>query len=959
MHSEFPIVPLLILSLGLATCGGSRVGRTPAQEGPTRTDDRFSDLRAEPPRTAVELARDPGRSTRAMGVSVTPGPAPGTTAPPAPALLPAAGVEAGAPELTPADIVAVIEVHLPGRTTPNAPLLARACLPLPNDFELPEGQPGQVAMTPLAFGAPDGRLVPCQIEVVTRGPSGRAEVIELLAPIELPAFTPNDNAWQASQYLRLPVHRGRFELPEPQPAHADVSDWLAGGPAALRAHDVHGNLYIGELLQPLRITVRAAGPYVRRLDLVTVMRPVVGNKSPTVLPHLFGVHAHVTIVAGDPRVALDLRIHAGLTSGAAEDGADDTPVGGIWFQQLELDLPPHWTSEAQFPDSAFGTERIESGRTRRTLVAPLAQGHLHCMPPAGQMQRRLVLRPRDARNGHPAWDGLGFPVPGPAESGLNREGWWSWSSETTACYLPQRVELPGWLRVVGGEDIGLDSWRNRSVERLASWARLVRAGSADGKQVFAAAMGWCHPLGTPLEGTTDAAAATLVAGLEAVTLRERAELERLALEHQLDVARHPVAMWLPDGRPAGLAAWRSPDGTLPFVFDTSSHPQPPELRLPAEGGHAPAAHLEAGRSGAVRPPYDTGTAFDSSGMVPTDSTDVVAWRAHPGEGLAPFLKRAEALAWLANDRLAIEDLRLEAERFRLMVHDAPRTLEIGAHDTRANAPAASASGERSLSLLDLESIAERRPHCGLPIDRRHALGLDAVVAAYALAEDSWREEFSPWLNRLTDTLLLGAMPNGLIARGPAGGLLGGHFDVARADDVAWLLHARRVLVEGVYRGVDAGRAAALERSFFRGVEYLCFGPPIQRIEDRQFRGRLLTGPAAVFAVAPLGPGGSESTLPPYSHDERWGEGFLPKGGRSEDAVALTYVFELLAYAEQWARAAGRPDAERYTSRALALGVGATRLAEVWTRMAQEDADAGVDSTANRASFLARTEGSAP
>lgn len=957
---------------GLFGCGETRSRALPApsQAGTTASEgvdgkpvDRFADLRArsgEMPDVAAaeprgrrtaprpDVRADSGRLTAPAATTATDAPG-ATDRTDEPGAAPVA--EAGPGQAAPGDdarfgeSVAVVEVVLPV----DQRAFVRCCLPVPDGFTLPVGD-AAAALTPLALRTPDGVLVPCQVEVLMRGPAGQIEVVELIAPVTVardsvprstlqgPGKRRSDPEAAASggedsglsARVALPVHLGEFPLPSARGLDANVEAWLAGGPCVVRTHDVLGNEYRGDLLRPLGGGLGARGPYLRRIEAATVMRPVDADPATGALPHLFGLHGYFALFEGDPRVALDLRVHAGVTSGIAPDTSDDVPVGGIWFDQLDLELPAAWTCDAQFPDSYFGEERIEEGRSRRAFVAHLPGSVVHFMPPSGQFQRRLVLRTRDARGGHPAWEALGFPVEG--------AGRWSWHAAETARYFPQRVALPTWAALDGARPGGLTGLRAHLVAARDALKTLMRNGSADGRRVHTPAMGWCHPWYYAYEGVTSGDEIGFVDGHLAAAARERAHLEWIAMVHQMNVARQPVALWLKDGRPAGLEAWCDATGRLSIEFYTNANMQPPELRLPCRGGAAPGAHLADVERQSRRPPYDLGEPFKLRGNVPRVDSVVTTWMPHDGQHMVRFTKYAKALVWLAADRLAMGDVRLEAERFRMMVHDAkPFTEQWG------------------MSLWHLEGAAQARPHTGLTINRDHAWGIDSVVSTYGFSDDAWRARFRPWCERFTDVLLAGAMPNGIIQRFHHEQILGGRFDAAMSYQLAFLLHARRVLVEGVFRGVDEARAEGLCASFFAAVEYLYWGPPFQRVEDRWAPGHLSAGPTAQFAVAPRTAEGGESQELPYCFEERWGPGYLPPEGRVPDLVETYYPWDILTYADEWAREAGRSDAGRYLERALILGESvATHGARV-ERMRLADGRTDLLTSGNHAAYLARVQ----
>ncbi|MEZ6013506.1 MAG: hypothetical protein R3F49_00200 [Planctomycetota bacterium] len=952
----------LAVGVGLAVaCGSSRPAAPRASEAATSAGnepDRFADLRGAAPVLPDGLllrapaAQDAGRpaptvsgSTAGTGAGSGAGSGAGAATAAGPGSGRAAGTDAasaGRPVAAlDADVVAHVVVDLPL----ERPVHVRACVPVPAGFELPVERALVPMATSLALEAPDGTLVPCQIEVVTRGPSGAPEVIEVIAPLFASARAVGAPSGATHARTTLALRRGAFELPTNLGLDEAVAALFANGPCALTARDALGNEYRADLLQPVAREVTSRGPYLRRIRAAAVMRYVpderalesnsaiydarIADAARQALPHLFGVHAHFSLLAGDPRISLDLRVHAGLTSGAATDTDDDSPVGAIWFRALDVELPATWTTDAQFPDPAFGRERVEDGRSRRPLVQALEQNYHHFVPPSAQFVRRVVLRPRDADGGAPMWEGLGLVAPDTER--------WSWGSAATARYFPQRATLPSWEALDGARPGGAGALRAWLVARRDALAATVRTGLADGNRVRRGALGWFHPWFYSYQGATGGADITLVEGHLGAAVAERADVEWLALVHQMNVCRQPVAQWLADGRPAGVEAWVDADGRVPFEFYMDARNEPPELRLPALGGFAPAAHLAAIAQHGRRPVSDQGEPFARGGAIPGDDSAIVAWMAHDAQHLVRFTKNAKALAWLAADRLAIDDLRMEAERFRLMVHGA------------------TPPGPRGATLSHLEGRAAQQPHTGLPIDRAHAWGIDAAAAAYALSDDGFRVRFLPWLERYTDVLLAGLMPNGLVMRIHYKGVLDGRFDAAQSYQIAFLLQARRALVESVFRGVDAARTKALQESFLAGVDYLYFGPPFQRVIDRWSKGERVAGPSSQFAVAPRAADGGESDLLPYCYAERWGPDFLPEGGRVPDSIDTTYPWDVLTYAEAWARELGRAAPERYLERTLALGRQAASPAELVQRMRLEDGRSDLSASGNRAAFLARIQ----
>ena len=141
----------------------------------------------------------------------------------------------------------------------------------------------------------------------------------------------------------------------------------------------------------------------------------------------------------------------------------------------------------------------------------------------------------------------------------------------------------------------------------------------------------------------------------------------------------------------------------------------------------------------------------------------------------------------------------------------------------------------------------------------------------------------------------------------------------------------------------------------RTADYLYFGPPFQRGPNRWNPGSQVAGPTFQFAVAPVAPAGGPTPDIPFSDEARWGKGYLPPDGRIPDLVETAYAYEILTYAEDWARELGRPDAERYFARALDLDQSSSSHAARAQAMRREDAQVDLAASGNRAAYLARTQ----
>jgi hypothetical protein len=180
----------------------------------------------------------------------------------------------------------------------------------------------------------------------------------------------------------------------------------------------------------------------------------------------------------------------------------------------------------------------------------------------------------------------------------------------------------------------------------------------------------------------------------------------------------------------------------------------------------------------LRPPYDQGTPYQKEGALPYDGA-ILSWWPHDDQHLVRYTKNLKALVWAANDSMAKDDLRLSAELFHLMFHEGPHV------------PAEWSPG---VTLQVYETIAAKSPHGGLPMGREHAWGIDAMCAAYSLADDAWRARPRPWFDRVLKLMVDASMPSGLLQRVVNERVLGNtRYCVAQTFEAFFLVHAMRCM----------------------------------------------------------------------------------------------------------------------------------------------------------------------
>jgi hypothetical protein len=321
------------------------------------------------------------------------------------------------------------------------------------------------------------------------------------------------------------------------------------------------------------------------------------------------------------------------------------------------------------------------------------------------------------------------------------------------------------------------------------------------------------------------------------------------------------------------------------------------MRLPCEKGAPASEQVRVVVEKGFRPPYDLGDPFEPDGAVPDREDCLLAWRPHDDEHYVRYTKQPKALVWLTNDSMAKDDLILAAELFHLSRQETPR---------------ADSASPRALETL--ERAAREHPHQGLAVGREDAWGIDAMCAAYSVADPEWRKRNAPWFGRIASVLVDGAMPSGLVQRCVDDQLFGHtRYAATQTFESLFLVHAMRCMNESVFRGVDDGKREALERVAVQGVDYLFFGPPWARVANnwQPYPANptlFLQGPRQAVAVAM----NDDYKTPPFCAQQ---PNYLPPDALSLGVewyhpwAALSYAQEITdAWSASTASAASKPTA---------------------------------------------------
>jgi len=746
------------------------------------------------------------------------------------AVLCAAAPLSAATSRDPGDIVGVLEVVVPAQES----FTLRATMPVPKSTFRGGG------VLPLSVVGSGRVPVPTQIEVVSRYPGDEwgADVIEILAQVERPdGLATGERA--RFFVIEDPHGRGDF-LPTP-----DVQSLLAVPQSlVLRTRDVFGNEYTADLWRDVRdgspeARVLRDGSIARQVATHEILLPVetVSGGSGT-MPHMMGVHAYVTQWAGEDFVSLDLHVHNGMSGHDKVIEIDDA-LNSIYWDSLDLEVPEGWRVEQAYPSPTLGAGVDGAGRHVRSLVAAQAGGKLHVMPRQSQFWRRLVVY----KNGSHSRALTALQERGLAfcRDGRRRDGtrFYSWFNPRTARYFPQNERLPHL------EHLDLDFLRGRLAGEFLQFSGIVETGeSMDTFPIYNPVMGWAHPWGTRYGGMTGATEIEVVDGVMAAGSAEPLGYRLAQVVARMYVDRQPTALYNKDGRPTTVADWlvHGPSfDYVPMIFFLTPI-------LPASDpfgfGDAPTFQTIAVERDRRGPDYETELGY----YQPIDLQHYVR-----------YTRNLKVLAWLGNDALAKDELRMAAELFRLSYHEY------------YNSPGGYLQGSGMLAgLLYVGSY----PGWGLPTGRGNAWGMDAALAAYALGADELRTRYFPWFQSMAQLVTAGQSTcTGVIMSSPSNRTAEGQFRIMQSFSTAFLENAYYGMRTTVFEGTDPGSKGDLE-DVLRASTYANVSPLLWRHAP--------AGPVNWLAMGPYA-----LQRPPYC-------GPPPPGGE-DVGVDGTHTWASLAY----------------------------------------------------------------
>jgi len=655
-------------------------------------------------------------------------------------------------------------------------LFLRATLPVP-----PYTYPREAGIDLFSFVSPTGEPFPAQTEIVTRhaDPEQGADVVEVLARVRVPAGTaPGERLPFAIVWDRHP--RTPLEL-------APAVEGLLATPGSLTAgtRDVFGHVYGADLLEAVRLSSPSLrtfrdGSHVRQVrahELLLPHSPVAGPQG--TLPHLMGIHAYVTLYDEEEFLGLDLRVHNGA-SGLSPFTPLDDPLNDVYFDELRLQLPAGWRVLSAFRDPYLGDPVVEGSRVGWPIVKPLEGGDLHLMTAQAQFERRLIVCRDDPETIARARavlleEGLAFVRRVGAGSGGEK---WSWWSRETPGYFPQRLRLPdlGFL--------GDDAFVRAELEsRLDAHLAALTSGELGPWPIVQEVMGWCHPWGPAFGAMHGGSEIFLFDGLRTASSASRAGYRLHQLTQRMYVCRQPVALYEADGEETRVEHWVRTEPDVATYLPVWIFLRPILFLGDPHGfGSAPTFQQEA----VVR-----------EGREPYYAELLREYQPIDIQHLVRLSRSAKTLAWLGNDALAKDQLRMHAELLRLSYSELPQKIDGSAIVTGMCADEKHVAGH---------------PRQGLGVDRGEGWLLDAVAAAYRLADPAWRAEVYPWLGEVVELFAAGQEEcSGVLGSVPNDSWFDAQYRCRQSISAAILEHGLQGLRASVFEGRDDPRRELLDQ----------------------------------------------------------------------------------------------------------------------------------------------------
>ncbi len=698
-----------------------------------------------------------------------------------------------APPVADGATVTFLETSAPAITD----FILRGTFPVP-----PRTFPRSDGKDPFTMLDYDGTPLATQTELVSRYPDDDdgADVVEVLARVRRdPAVAPGTRV--RYEVLQAP------SAPLPPPGNPDLSDLddtlnvpanvraLLADPTGIEiaAYDCFGNKYVCQPMSGGNFKLMRRGRVQTELRIYQTMVPEPAVAGPAgTLPHFFGVHSYLSTFSGQEIVGLDLRFNNGHCGRDQTSNLDD-PLDKVYFERIEIALPPDWILMQDFEDPFFGDTRYEPERWVHDLVEPNGDGKMHVLRWQGQFHRRLMIA-SDAHSGiaRSYLNGVGHAFCVRGTDPIFGHQLWSWWNRGTARYFPQKTQLPSLDHVLGTLRAQISS------EHDALEAHLVN-GTGDGNYpVQEGVHGWSHPFGVSYGGMTGGAEIFCYDGVGAAAAGATRGYRLYTAIHRMHTDRMPSAFYERSGEPTSVESWLVSDSYVPFYHFLvpqfgGNFPDPFGL------GNAPRFQINFVQNQFLKPYYEgLHLSFDP----------------HDFQHFIRYTRSAKALVWLGNDSLAKDDLRMQAENFHLSFHPYRNDSHGGVQT----------SGMRAM-----KGYVAAYPGNGCPFGRGEAWGTDCAVAAYATADPLWRARKRPWFGQIAELLLAGqGQCNGFIQALVSQKAVGGKYRARQQIEQSITENMLQGLRESVFRGVDPAHSemvrAVLIESLYAFISEMAWFP---------------------------------------------------------------------------------------------------------------------------------------
>jgi len=737
------------------------------------------------------------------------------------------------------DVVGQIELASPGVDD----FFLRGTLPLPPGLYMPGS-----STSPFSIRDRDGHVSDVQVEVVSRypNPDDGADVVELLAEVSRPAGVTSGNRIVYDVLWRTST-AGAHTLDSGVQNILDTPDSIV-----LRTKDVFGHSYEADLLADLRtnntndLRVFRDGGIARQVRTHENLEPTtVVHGSTGTLPHLMGVHSYVTTWKDSAFLQIDLRVHNGHQG---KDGStqDDDPMGKVYFDSLELVVPDNWSVIQAFETPTFGEKYNEGATDVFPLVTPIAGGDLHVMHQQNHFHRRLVLCNTGWRQRAKTVleeDNLGMCRDGVNENAFRYLSWWN---PVSGRYWAQNLALP-----TLGHYQSPQASRDQLAGDYAGFYNALTNGNAGPWPVTYAAQGWAHPWGPHSGGFQGGAEIYFWDGVRTAWGSSNKGYRLFQMTHRMYTERHPTALYDRYGDPYNPESWvyQSPNGpVLPnWMFMI------PWLVLGDPHGFTTAPTFQS-------------DAVASQGRKPSYEANLAQFQFVDAEHLIRYTRAPKVLAWLGNDAIAKDDLRLQAELARATYSVLPQESNGSCISTGA--------------LWD-KNFVDDHPGEGFNLNRAEGWIFDVAASYYALADDSWRQTARYWYDDALDLLETGQSDcGGTIMVKPNTAHFSGQYRLVQSISECILQNGLWGIRTSVYSGQDDDRADRIDAMLRQSTAAMI--SPIVWSESHN-------SPHFYTALGPYDP-----ELPAFC-------GYLPPGGNEGDDGWQTwniYVFGYLITGEQ-------------------------------------------------------------